>query len=104
MSTVRGAVIDDQTRCTHYHGPYDVIAIKFRCCGEFYPCYRCHAEASDHPIKRWPAAEWDQPAILCGVCGTELTINSYLAGTRCPACAAIFNERCSQHHHIYFEH
>lgn len=97
-------MVDDQTRCAHYHGPSDVIAIKFRCCGEFYPCYRCHQEAAGHPIERWPAAEQDQPAILCGVCGAVLTIRSYLdSGGSCPKCSAPFNKRCSLHHHLYFE-
>jgi len=112
---VHGAVVDDQTRCTHWHGPDDVIAIKFWCCGAFYPCASCHEESAGHPIQRWPAAEWDQPAILCGVCGDVLTINTYLNsylstylntcsdGTRCPSCSATFNERCALHHQLYFE-
>lgn len=100
---VRGAVVDEQTRCAHWHGPYDVIAIKFRCCGEFYPCASCHDEYAGHQIERWPAAEWDQQAILCGVCGELLTINAYLGVTSCPSCSATFNPDCSSHHHLYFE-
>lgn len=100
---VHGAVIDDQTRCTHWHGPTDVIAIKFWCCGEFYPCASCHQESAGHPIQRWPATEWNQPAILCGVCGDVLTIDTYFDSTHCPSCSATFNESCSLHHHLYFE-
>ena len=36
--TVLGATVDDQTRCVHYAGPLDIVAIRFHCCGEFYPC------------------------------------------------------------------
>lgn len=50
---VRGLTIDDETRCTHYNGPNDVVALKFKCCGDFYPCYECHAAAVTHPIERW---------------------------------------------------
>ena len=100
---VRGVVIDDQTRCVHWHGPDDVIAIRFSCCDAFYPCASCHDESAGHPIRRWPATEWDQPAILCGVCGELLTISTYLGVTGCPSCSATFNPRCSLHHHLYFE-
>ncbi|GAB3914066.1 hypothetical protein GCM10011575_18610 [Microlunatus endophyticus] len=101
--TVRGAVIDDQTRCRHWHGPYDVVAIKFACCGDFYPCISCHAEATEHPVRRWPISQRADPAVLCGVCGHLLTIDDYLVATSCPACSAAFNPRCSLHHHLYFE-
>jgi uncharacterized CHY-type Zn-finger protein len=100
---VKGAVIDDQTRCVHWHGPYDVVAIKFACCGDFYPCISCHAAAVDHPVRRWPVGRRDEPAVLCGVCGNLLTIADYLLGNGCPACSADFNPRCSLHHHLYFE-
>ncbi|QGN31569.1 CHY zinc finger protein [Microlunatus sp. Gsoil 973] len=100
---VRGAVVDDETRCAHYHGPSDIIAIKFRCCGEFYPCFRCHQDAADHPIERWPIADQEQPAVLCGACGHVLTVRGYLDSSGCPSCSAQFNERCALHHHLYFE-
>ena len=61
---VLGPVVDDQTRCVHYSGPTDVIAIKFKCCGTYYPCFECHRDTTDHPVLRWPTSEWDQPAIL----------------------------------------
>jgi uncharacterized CHY-type Zn-finger protein len=51
----------------------------------------------------WPKASWDQPAILCGVCGTELSIQAYLAcDNRCPSCGAGFNPGCHKHRHLYF--
>jgi len=99
---VLGRTVDDQTRCIHYSGPTDVIAIKFRCCGDYYPCFRCHAETAGHPADQWPEAEWHQMAILCGVCRTELTISRYLEVSACPACQAPFNEGCRLHRHLYF--
>ena len=29
----------------------DVIAIKFKCCNKYYPCYKCHEEHESHAIK-----------------------------------------------------
>lgn len=36
---VYGAIIDDDTRCEHYHSELDIISIKFKCCLRFYPWY-----------------------------------------------------------------
>ena len=102
---MKGKPIDDQTRCVHYHTDKDVIAIRFKCCGEFYPCYACHAETAGHNARGWPKAEWDSKAILCGVCNNELTINEYLTcGDECPNCKAQFNPNCSLHYGLYFEY
>lgn len=101
---VYGKFIDGFTRCVHYHSVLDILAIKFPCCGQYYPCYSCHAECAGHEAHAWPKSRWAEKAILCGACGTEHTIASYLEDpTRCPACKARFNPRCSNHHHLYFE-
>ncbi|MFN8690592.1 MAG: CHY zinc finger protein [Cyclobacteriaceae bacterium] len=101
---VHGKVIDEQTRCEHYHSPADIIAIKFKCCREYYPCFECHTEAADHPVQTWPKHEFDTLAILCGACNTELSIAQYLnSGHQCPACQAPFNPRCQNHYHLYFQ-
>jgi uncharacterized CHY-type Zn-finger protein len=102
MTVVFGPTVDDQTRCIHYSGPTDVIAIKFKCCGSYYPCHRCHQESADHPAQQWPEAEWDRMAVLCGVCSAELAIRTYLQVSACPACLAPFNEGCRRHRHLYF--
>ncbi|HEY5881721.1 MAG TPA: CHY zinc finger protein [Nakamurella sp.] len=99
---VLGRTVDDQTRCAHYSGPTDVIAIKFKCCGSYYPCFECHRECAGHPARQWPADEWAERAILCGVCRTEHPIRTYLNVLSCPACHADFNERCRLHRHLYF--
>jgi uncharacterized CHY-type Zn-finger protein len=101
---VRGVNLDPQSRCEHYHGPTDIVAIKMKCCGTYYGCKDCHAALADHQIEVWPDSEWDQHAILCGACGTELTIRQYLqSGSMCPVCCASFNPGCKNHHHLYFQ-
>jgi uncharacterized CHY-type Zn-finger protein len=100
---VLGPVVDDMTRCVHYRTEVDIVAIRFACCNEYYPCHRCHEEAAGHPARQWSLEERDREAVLCGACGTELTIAAYLATLECPHCGAAFNERCRLHTHLYFE-
>lgn len=100
---VRGVGLDAETRCSHYSKLVDVIAIKMRCCGEYYACKDCHDELAGHAIEPWPQQHWDQPAVLCGVCLTEMTIRQYLdCSNQCPSCTASFNPGCRNHHHFYF--
>ena len=101
---VRGIDLDPQTRCSHYHSPLDIIAIKMKCCGVYYACKDCHIALAGHPIALWPRTEWQQRAILCGACKRELTIQEYLqCESRCPSCGAAFNPACANHYHFYFE-
>lgn len=101
---VLGVDLDPQTRCAHWRSPLDVIAIKMRCCGDYYACRDCHDALADHPASVWPKTAWNQPAILCGVCGEELSISQYMAcGNECLACGAPFNPGCRTHYHLYFE-
>ncbi|ALE76872.1 hypothetical protein AD006_30905 (plasmid) [Pseudonocardia sp. EC080610-09] len=100
---VYGAVVDHEARCTHYRGPLDVVAMRFRCCDRYYPCLHCHAEHADHPARRWPAAERSEPAVLCGVCRTEMSVDTYVDTDGCPRCSAPFNPGCRLHHGYYFE-
>lgn len=100
---VFGQTTDAATRCVHYRTVLDIVAIKFRCCGRYYPCFQCHAEGETHPARQWPEADWAEKAILCGECHTELSILAYRQTTSCPACGAAFNERCGLHAHLYFE-
>lgn len=111
---VHGQAVDEQTRCVHYQTPLDVIAIKFVCCGRYYPCFECHADAESHPAEQWPRERWGEAAILCGGCGEQLPIAEYkralaAAGAaasgiaHCPRCQIAINERCSLHAELYFE-
>jgi uncharacterized CHY-type Zn-finger protein len=101
---VYGLDLDPQTRCLHWHGPTDILAIKFRCCNKYYACYECHTALAGHPAEPWPHSEFATKATMCGACRTVLTIDEYLkSGARCPNCGAPFNPRCALHHHLYFE-
>lgn len=101
---VRGLDVDSETRCTHYDDERDVIAIRFRCCDEYYPCYRCHEALADHDPAVHPREAFSEPAVLCGACGTELSVAGYLdCGFDCPACDAAFNPGCRRHYDRYFE-
>ena len=101
---VLGQVVDAQTRCAHYKTVLDVIAIRFYCCGEYYPCHLCHAQVpGQHPAARWPVSEDDARAVLCGVCGHELGIAEYLGRPDCPCCGARFNPGCKLHTDLYFD-
>ena len=103
-SNMRGVNLDSQSRCEHYHGPTDIVAIKMKCCGLYYACKECHHALADHPIIVWPQSDWDEPAILCGACSAVITIRQYLeSDSRCPACAAQFNPKCRGHYHFYFQ-
>ena len=101
---VRGLGVDAETRCVHWRSPRDVVAIRMRCCGDYYACKDCHAALAGHAAQVWPRAEWDALAVLCGACGSEMSIRTYLGcGDACPACGAGFNPGCRLHHHFYFE-
>lgn len=98
-----GYLSDDQTRCIHYHSRLDIIAIKFKCCGIYYPCYECHEALSGHEAETWAGSDYDQLAVLCGACKNQLTIRQYLdCKSQCPYCSAPFNPNCSRHYHLYF--
>lgn len=100
---VGGPVVDDQTRCAHYATALDVVAIRFHCCGRWYPCLHCHAESEDHPVLPWPADRRHAEALLCGVCRRRFSIAEYLQVEGCSGCGAAFNPGCSRHHPVYFE-
>ena len=101
---VVGVGVDPETRCAHYATERDVLAIAFRCCGAFYPCFECHAAVADHEADVWPASVFDHRALLCGACGHRFPIEAYLdsPGT-CPDCETAFNPGCVDHHGRYFE-
>ncbi|HEY8689401.1 MAG TPA: CHY zinc finger protein [Chitinophagaceae bacterium] len=101
---IKGKPIDEQTRCVHYHSPLDIIAIKFKCCNDYYPCYYCHEEQTNHHVEVWKKDEQNTKAILCGICKSEMTIRQYLnCNDQCLFCGSKFNPNCSNHYHFYFE-
>ena len=101
---MRGIDIDARTGCAHYRSEFDIIAVKFNCCRIYYSCFYCHELEAGHPAQIWSQTQFDEKAVLCGACGTELTIHQYLnCQAVCPACRARFNPRCALHYHLYFE-
>lgn len=100
---VYGKTVDEHTRCEHYSAELDIIAIRFACCNRYYPCHLCHSQTVDHLARQWPREKWDQRAVLCGRCWTELTIEAYRRAPACPECAAPFNPRCEAHSDYYFD-
>lgn len=100
--SVYGIDVDEQTRCVHYHQDFDVIAIKHYCCTRYYPCHLCHAALTDHQVQVWPIDRFDEAAVLCGVCGVELSVHDYLATDTCPNCSTNFNPGCKLHRELYF--
>jgi uncharacterized CHY-type Zn-finger protein len=100
---VKGKIVDEHTRCVHYHSITDVIAIRMKCCNEYYPCIDCHTETAGHAASIWPVTEFDTRAVLCGACYNEMTITQYLQSDhQCPFCKANFNHGCSNHYKYYF--
>jgi uncharacterized CHY-type Zn-finger protein len=100
---LRGVRVDAATRCVHYDGPRDVVAIRFACCDLYYPCFRCHRAVADHDPARWPKARRREAAVLCGACRRTMSAARYLAGApTCPHCGAAFNPGCAAHHDRYF--
>ena len=100
---VRGVELDGETRCRHYRSALDIIAIRMACRGVYYACKDCHEILAGHAIQVWPRQEWNVTAILCGACGSEMTIREYMdSGHRCPHCSALFNPGCKNHYHFYF--
>ncbi len=101
---VRGKIIDLFTRCEHYKSELDIIAIKFKCCGKYYACYKCHNEEVNHNIQKWKIDEFNAKAVLCGACGNEMTINEYFnSNNKCRFCNSSFNPKCVRHNHLYFQ-
>ncbi|KAK9474479.1 uncharacterized protein V1510DRAFT_412332 [Dipodascopsis tothii] len=102
-----GKLVDNETRCRHWHSNLDVIAIRFKCCDIFFACYECHKEEQDHQVVVWSKEEIDSPrirTILCGVCKYWMHTKEYFdCGSTCPYCKAGFNPYCSLHYDLYFE-
>jgi uncharacterized CHY-type Zn-finger protein len=58
---------------------------------------------SGNAVETWPLNS-DEAAVLCGVCGTAMSIQQYMnCANECPACTARFNPGCRNHYHFYFE-
>lgn len=103
LEDVRGVKLDSETRCVHYGTERDVVALRFGCCGQYYACYRCHEELTDHDPKPWPTDRREEPAVYCGVCAVTMPPSAYMSADECPFCGAEFNPGCADHYDRYFE-
>lgn len=102
--TVHGTGVNSRTQCAHYHSECDIIAIRHKCCSQFYACIQCHNEAVSHAPQVWLKTEFQTEAIYCGNCNSTLSIARYLSSnSTCPHCQAAFNPSCANHYHLYFE-
>ncbi|KAK8075347.1 hypothetical protein PG997_010010 [Apiospora hydei] len=103
--TVHGLSVSPLTQCSHWHSVRDIIAIRHKCCGDYYACISCHEALAKHPPQVWSKAEQATTrAVLCGKCRHELTIAEYLGcGNNCPQCRSLFNPGCANHYSLYFE-
>lgn len=104
---VRGFPIDNETRCIHWKGPNDIIALKFKCCPTvFFPCYTCHNVATTHKIEKFDLnIDYNVKCILCGHCKSQLTFKQYTTfqnDLQCPMCKHKFNQSCKLHYNLYF--
>lgn len=104
-TVVQGVNVTPIAQCAHWHSDRDVIAIKHKCCGQFYACISCHEALAGHEPQVWPRSERGVPAVvLCGRCRWELSVEEYLGcGNACPGCQAAFNPGCALHYDLYFE-
>jgi uncharacterized CHY-type Zn-finger protein len=101
---IKGNLVDSKSRCVHYHSTLDIVAIRMKCCNHFYACIHCHNTLESHEPILWGKKELDSKAILCGECLSTYTIDEYLnCNNECPNCKALFNPKCSNHYHYYFE-
>lgn len=101
---VVGVALDAETRCHHYHGASDVVAIQMACCRRFVACIHCHAAAVAHDAEPWRVGSFRERAVLCGACGARMSIRAYIDGPpHCPSCGHDFNPGCERHYPHYFE-
>ncbi|POS79263.1 hypothetical protein DHEL01_v202353 [Diaporthe helianthi] len=101
---VHGVQVSPTTQCAHWHSELDIIAIKHKCCGQYYACISCHEALAGHPPQVWALLERHEKAVLCGKCSHELSIDEYLGcRSKCPGCASAFNPGCARHYELYFE-
>ncbi len=89
MIQVYGDILDEETRCQHYHSERDIIALKCFACQKYYPCFLCHDRYEDHAFLAYPVRRSEDRVVLCGHCRTELTISQYPWLLRIPALSAL---------------
>ena len=100
---INGLLVDDQSRCQHYHSTLDIVALKCSGCLKYYACYQCHDSLEEHSFRAYPCQLKQDKVLICGVCRHEMTIEEYQQALVCSHCHSAFNPACSKHYDIYFE-
>ncbi|KAK6464321.1 hypothetical protein DFJ63DRAFT_283969 [Scheffersomyces coipomensis] len=118
--SLKGKLIDKHTRCQHYYSKLDIIALKYKCCRVYYPCFQCHLELIDHNVEKFNVTDlaMGEKVVLCGNCYSELTFKEYSEAKvkssisenedicyiqTCIKCNSQFNPNCSLHYELYFD-
>lgn len=110
-SLIKGILVDEDSRCKHWHSKLDVIALKFKCCpAVYYSCYSCHEETNpaDHVVEKYDlVADKNKNLVICGICKTEMTFDQYKnleedGILKCYNCKSHFNPGCKYHYQAYF--
>ena len=84
--------MDFLNRCEHCTSHLNLLALCYRCCGQYYACVRCHDVLAGHEIVIRDKADYETQAVLYGVCRAEFGLEDDLAGDdRCPSCKTQFN-------------
>ncbi|AAV62269.1 unknown protein [Streptococcus thermophilus CNRZ1066] len=45
---IYGLLVDNESRCQHYHTELDIVALKCFDCLKYYACYQCHDSLEEH--------------------------------------------------------
>ncbi|EFA24667.1 CHY zinc finger [Streptococcus sp. M143] len=103
MIQAHGLLVDDESRCVHYHSVKDIVSLQCYECKKYYACYQCHNSMETHVFSPYPLALTEDQPILCGACKRTMTFQEYQKQIACPYCSAPFNPGCKQHHSFYFK-
>ena len=103
MIQAHGLLVDDESRCVHYHSVKDIVSLQCYECRKYYACYQCHNAMEMHVFSPYPLALSEDQPILCGVCKRTMTFQEYQEQIACSYCSAPFNPGCKQHYSYYFK-
>lgn len=74
---IYGFLVDNESRCQHYHTELDIVALKCFECLNYYACYQCHDSLEEHSFRAYPCQLKQDKVLICGVCQHEMTIEEY---------------------------
>lgn len=103
MIQAQGLLVDDESRCVHYHSEKDIVSLQCYECKKYYACYQCHNAMEKHVFSPYPLKLSKDKPILCGACKRTMTFQEYQKQIVCPFCSSPFNPGCKLHHSFYFK-